>query len=122
MMAKPRTFGNYKIEPVWEGRGQRISWGRGDDGSVALVHSTDYDSGGSRGLVIPDEAVCLVAQVLFGESLRRSVSGIAGRLSDALAEARRLAKTAESDVPEPVAHVPDAYPPSSCDLGRGQEP
>lgn len=121
---EPRKFGPYKLTPLWEARGQRISWGRAEDGSISLVHSTDYDSGGSRGLVIPAEAVAIVGSAMFGESLRRSCAAITERLQRAIEQARDFKPplSMAEDAPETIAHVPDAYPPSSVDMGRGCEP
>lgn len=103
-MVKPKQWGPYALKPIWSANGQRISWGEQEDGSVALVHSTDYDSGGSRGLVIPAEAVCAVSSVLFGTSLRRSIAGISERLQ------RALDQSPEGE--------PDAGPPSSSGSGH----
>lgn len=74
---------------LWQGQAKRIDLLTVADGSIALVCSTDYDSGPSKSVTIPAEALAAVSSALFSESLARMFQKIGATIRAEIAEQER---------------------------------
>lgn len=77
---------------IWIGPAERLTLIEYDDGSLALMRSSDVDDAGARSCPIPAAALGTAHNALFAKSLQRACAAVGANLRAAIAEMREVSR------------------------------